>query len=796
MGDWSFFLTAYGEKDTIISRRKKEKVWGLKKEVIKFRGWMIFNIGWTILYLGWRIFYTVPTDSGIFSLVAGIALLVVEILGMLEALVHYFNMSNIKYPKFPEVEPEDYPEVDVLIATYNEPIEILYRTVNGCVHMDYPDKSKVHIYFCDDGSRKEVEELAAQMHIGYIKREEHKGAKAGNLNHAMTVTSSPYIATFDADMIPKHNFLMVTMAYFADQEKKNKELPEDEQVHLGFIQTPQTFYNPDLFQYNLFSEDRIPNEQDYFYKDVQVSRNKSNSVIYGGSNTVISRRALEDVGGFYEKSITEDFATGILIQKKGYICYALNEVLASGLSPTDLKALINQRVRWARGCICTGRKMHLLFTPKLKFGQRANYLASVWYWYASWKRFIYIMSPILFAAFGVLVVRCTLVEVLIFWFPMYISSNICLKMMSHNIRTTKWTNVYETVLFPFLMIPTLLETFGISMKKFKVTKKGGGDEEKERTWHYAIPHIILAVLSCIGIINCVRWTFDTGSIDYFVILFWLITNLYNIVMSIFFIMGRKAYRKYERMTVKKPCEITNGIVTVNGMSLDASEGGISILLKKPEDFDDEEDVYITLLDKSQKARVKGKVVLVTRQGDMWKYVFSIEDMLESRSEYTFIIYDNFTSMPVNLDESTSSFDDLRLNITRRAQKNMFKNRKMARIPVTAEVETESGLTVKIKNYNYKYLLISYSGAELKELVLPLKKELVVEAVYDEKFGDSLYLYRVTNYRMLHENPEKQRLIHSWIEECIYQDEEKQTQKISLKKQRVLALDEFSEMNYL
>ena len=108
---------------------------------------MIFNIGWTLLYLYWRIFYTVPTDSGILSLVAGIALLVVEILGMLEAFVHYFNMSNIKYPKFPKVEPEDYPEVDVLIATYNEPIEILYRTINGCVHMDYPDKSKVHIYF-------------------------------------------------------------------------------------------------------------------------------------------------------------------------------------------------------------------------------------------------------------------------------------------------------------------------------------------------------------------------------------------------------------------------------------------------------------------------------------------------------------------------------------------------------------------------------------------------------------------------------------------------------------------------
>ena len=113
--------------------------------------------------------------------------------------------------------------------------------------------------------------------------------------------------------------------------------------------------------------------------------------------------------------------------------------------------------------------------------------------------------------------------------------------MSRNIRTTKWTNVYETVLFPFLMIPTLLETFGISMKKFKVTKKSTSSEKKDRTWYYAIPHILLAVLSVIGIWNCVRWTFDTGRIDYFVILFWLISNFYNIIMSIFFVMGRKSY---------------------------------------------------------------------------------------------------------------------------------------------------------------------------------------------------------------------------------------------------------------
>lgn len=251
-------------------KKKKTRETGKVGEVRNL-AWLYFNIGWTVLYLLWRTFCTVPLEYGILSAVAGIALLVVEILGMLEAFVHYFNMYKIENHEVPRVPAEEFPDVDVFIATYNEPVDLLYKTVNGCIHMKYPDKNKVHIYLCDDGKRQEVRELAEQMGVGYIDRENHEGAKAGNLNHAMSVTSSPLIATFDADMIPKNNFLMVMVSYFVHQEIKNRELEEKDRVKIGFIQSPQSFYNPDLFQFNLFSENRIPNEQDYFYKDVQIT---------------------------------------------------------------------------------------------------------------------------------------------------------------------------------------------------------------------------------------------------------------------------------------------------------------------------------------------------------------------------------------------------------------------------------------------------------------------------------------------------------------------------------------------
>ena len=176
--------------------------------------------------------------------------------------------------------------------------------------------------------------------IHYLDRDTHEGKKAGNLNAAVARTSSPYIVTLDADMIVQSKFLMEIAPYLVDAELKNRKLPEGEKIPLGFVQTPQSFYDLDLFQFNLFSESSIPNEQDYFYRSIQVAKTKSNSVIYGGSNTFLSRNAINDIGGFYTESITEDFATGCNIQKKGYVSLGTGKPLASGLSPNTISSLV------------------------------------------------------------------------------------------------------------------------------------------------------------------------------------------------------------------------------------------------------------------------------------------------------------------------------------------------------------------------------------------------------------------------------------------------------------------------
>lgn len=689
----------------------------------KAKIWFVINMFFSVVYLTWRIFFTIPIGYGIISVTAGVTLLIVEALGLVEAVVHFVNMYNNEEYGKPEVPLSLFPDVDIFISTYNEDTELVEKTIRGCKRMDYPDKNKVHIYLCDDGRREIMKELAKKLSVNYLDRDTHEGQKAGNLNHALANTSSPYVVTFDADMIPQSCFLMETMPYFVDVELRNKGRKEKEKIKLGFLQTPQSFYDLDLFQFNLHSERKIPNEQDYFYRDIEVARTKTNSCIYGGSNTIIAREALEAIGGFYTKAITEDFATGILIQKAGYVTLSISKRLASGTSANSLQDLIQQRVRWARGVISTGRKMHIYTSTDLSFGQKINYWASIWYWYAPIKRLSYIMSPILYGAFGFMVFRCTLWEVLLFWLPMYVTSNISLRMLSNNIRNTKWTAVYEYALFPYMIIPIILETFGISLKKFKVTSKGAATNERGKHILYMIPLLILIVLSIIGIIKCVTLIFISNSLGPTVVLFWLIYNLYAMFMCLFFVDGRNVYRKANRVYVELDGNLYFEGKEYSIKSKDLSETGAAIYLDEPIllDNSNNREIIIELYDERWKARFKANPLHAQedKKKKQWIYSFSITNFEDEYNydQYLALLYDRVPLNPSEIKKNNSVYDDLKTNISNRVITPDISKRHYPRITINADLPyvlegSEKKNNIKVIDFNYQFFSTKQSCREM------------------------------------------------------------------------------------
>lgn len=546
------------------------------------RKWIVIYILLTGIYVIWRLFFTLPISYGVLSLILGGVLLVVEMMGIFDFFLHFIGITKLVIPTKPILNEDcEYPHVDVFIATYNEPKDVLYKTIIGCKNMDYPNKDKVHVYILDDGKRGSIKQLCEENSIGYITRDNNEHAKAGNINNALQYTSSPYIVTFDADMIPLHNFLTETIPYFIDNsikranEKLNGAREEDMTKPIGFIQTPQAFYNADIFQHRLFSENVIPNEQDYFHRDVQVSRNASNSVIYSGSNTVISRKALEDVGGFVTGIITEDIATGIKVQVNGYQCFAINKILATGLAPYDLEAIIKQRNRWARGCIQTFRKSNPIFIKGLTMLQRLNYFNSLLYWYTPFKQFVFILAPILFTVFNIRLFDAPLLEVLCIWLPMFIFNTVTFKKFCGKRRSMKWTNIYDTILMPTLMWAVFLETFGIKMDKFEVTSK---KRENKKSTKYKlqlfIPHVILYTLTIIGLTKSILEIAFYHNTDYVINLFWLIINSYSLFMSLLFILERPNEDEKFELDVPILFEYVDKLHIANVVSI--SEMGITI----------------------------------------------------------------------------------------------------------------------------------------------------------------------------------------------------------------------------
>ncbi|MCQ2511902.1 MAG: cellulase family glycosylhydrolase [Lachnospiraceae bacterium] len=629
---------------------------------------LIISTFCSLTYLIWRIIATLPLIYGWVATALSILLLVVEIAGFAESLVHYSSMSRLRTYPLPEVEESQYPDVDVFIATYNESTELLRKTLVGCLRMKYPDKSKVHIYLCDDNRRSEMRALAQELGINYLDRPDNKGAKAGNLNHALSLSTSPYVVTFDADMIPREEFLLKTIPYFIDAEERNSRLPEGSRIPLGLIQTPQCFYNPDVFQHNLYCENRIPNEQDFFYRTVEAARTSENTVIYGGSNTILSRKALEAVGGFYTESITEDFATGLLIESSGFVSLGLPEPLASGLAPTSFAEHVKQRTRWGRGVIRTAKKLKIFARRGLSLRQKISYVSSVTYWFSPIRNLVYVISPLLFAVAGIPMFLCSFPELLLFWLPMFVAQYLCFRLISSNTLSTKWSGIQETSVMPFLLIPILQESFGISMSTFKVTNKQSGAVSKGRNLSYKIPFWILLACCIFGLIRVSILLFHTQAFGLLTVLYWLFRNVYFIIMSLCLVDGRDydgenvTVKDAEMVTGEKNGKVYQGITTL------LTEHSMNVFFDDPGVFRLGDPVKLELTVDETTLSLQGTVVGVKiRRNTSAPSVYTVEilDFGGRKDEYIYLLYNRVPTLPQSLDRDFGIVEVLFKNISER-----------------------------------------------------------------------------------------------------------------------------------
>lgn len=668
-----------------------------------------------VVYLTWRTLYTIPFSDGLFAAGYGILLLASEMSSSLSRFELYLRKAqsrklDLSLPRIPE---SWYPDVDVFIATHNEDPDLLYKTVNACVNFDYPDKSKVHIFLCDDGNRQEVAQLAEKFGVQYLGLANNKEAKSGNYNNAIAHTTSPLIATFDADMIGRRSFLMETVPYFylpyLKRDADGQWIPRapeevDPAYRIGLIQTPQSFYNPDLFQFNLYAEQSLPNEQDFFSREINVMRNSNNAIAYTGSNTLISRQALADIGNFPTDTITEDFETGLKIQAAGYSCYATDKVQAAGLTATTVKSMVTQRIRWARGVIQSIRNCNVPFNRNLTLSARWSYLSSFTYWWSFFQRLVFIFAPILFALFDIRIVACTVEQLVVFWLPSYILYLVAEQFSSSRLRSRIWNQIIDTIMAPFMVVPVFLETIGIQQKKFKVT-----DKKRKQTSGdipYLIPHLVILGITVAALIRFVSGKSGVALLYGAFIVFWLLYNIISLIFAVFFMLGRPSYRASERFKARIPLCITHEGRIIDTLTEDISEGGLSFTLPQPVFFPERAQLHMEVQSDRYCARLKAQLLYVGSGEGVWHYRCSVVDMEEPDwRQYLQIIYDRPHSLPNRMDKWMTTVDSLLNNHEQRMRTKYPEFRTVPRISIDRATRFEEGGGCTVIDFNYHYLQV-------------------------------------------------------------------------------------------
>lgn len=226
------------------------------------------------VYVSWRWFFSVNWENWWIA----VPLVMAETYALIDAFLFGITMWRSRRRGEPPEPPDPrHTGVDVFITTYNEPVEMVLATATAAQAIDYPH----HTWILDDGDRAEMERAAQAAGIGYITRsvdwvDQPRHAKAGNLNNALFRTEGEFMLILDADQIPDRRILHRTLGYFEDPA-------------VALVQTPQWFSN-------VTDSDPLGSQAPLFYGPIQEGKDGWNAAFFCGSNAVLRREALMQLG--------------------------------------------------------------------------------------------------------------------------------------------------------------------------------------------------------------------------------------------------------------------------------------------------------------------------------------------------------------------------------------------------------------------------------------------------------------------------------------------------------------------
>ncbi|HBF7082551.1 TPA: glycosyltransferase family 2 protein, partial [Clostridioides difficile] len=274
----------------------------------------------------------------IFSLFSIWSLLLINIILAMGGYIFYFKNFDKEIK-----EIDEYPMISILVPAHNE-AKVIGRTVESLLLLNYP-KSKMELIVINDNSSDNSKEILENIKDRYnnynftiINTDSLTGGKGKSnaLNIGYTISKGDFIAVYDADNTPDKNALryLVQTIVMNDElgavigkfrtRNKNKNLL----TKFINIETLSFQWMSQAGRWQLFNLCTIP-----------------------GTNFILRRSIIEEIGGWDSKAIAEDTEISFRIYKLGYKIKLVPQSITWEQEPETVKVWIKQRTRWAKGNI-------------------------------------------------------------------------------------------------------------------------------------------------------------------------------------------------------------------------------------------------------------------------------------------------------------------------------------------------------------------------------------------------------------------------------------------------------------
>ncbi len=677
------------------------------------RSLVVLSVLVSSLYLVWRAGTLNPEHMWFSLLIYG-----AEVYGFITSLLFYFMVWS--FPERKPKPPRPGLKVDVFIPTLNEPLDVLRKTILGCLNMRYPHRT----YVLDDGNRPEVKKLCEELGCGYITRESNRFAKAGNLNNALKYTDGDFIAIFDADHVPQPDFLEKTLGYF-----------EDEKV--AFVQTPQEFYNVDSFQHRRV-KGRVWHEQALFFRVIMRGKDRLNSAFFCGSCAVIRRKALEDIGGFAVGTVTEDLHTSIKLHSRGWKSVYHPEPLAYGIAPSTLRPYKTQRERWGRGAMQVFLKDNPITVKGLNLSQRLSYVASMITYFDGFQKLIYYVAPVVVLLTGIYPIRAELGEFLLFFVPHIVLSLWSFEEMARGYGRFLILEQYNMMRF-FTFMKSVLGFLDIGKVRFKVTDKkinaGSGMGE-------VLPQLVVVAGSLVGIVYGALSLSQVSNRELYIAnMFWASLNLSIGALCLLWTFGRKVRRTRFRFPANIPVVVRTSMRDIPVTVGDLHEEGASLITSRFIKVGEEIELEIG------GSHLKGKVLYMVVKDGLRKYGIRFTDVDERSKDrvrlmalgllITKLMRDRGTPPPTPLERFFSMW---RFRFSRRRKRIPCQLPGVAvtsgsLTPFSAEDVSPDGLRVlTMRRIRDRHLILEIDGRVFRYGKVVWEKEISVNGFRAYRYG--------------------------------------------------------------